>query len=149
MTANKTRRPAPDSVPVDAGFCGVFRAVRHNAPQTRRPERTAASTHDTTRTTPKVYTKAEAAAILRVKESWLERRAAARGIPFTMLGGAYHFTDEHLAEIVRINERVPVAGEPKAERTRRAPQKRTEPNGVSVMPLRPRPRTGGPRRSAA
>jgi hypothetical protein len=107
------------------------------------------STHDTARTTPKVHTKAEAAAILRVKESWLERRAAARGIPFTMLGGAYHFTDEHLAEIVRINERVPAAGEPKAERTRRTPQKRTQPDGASVMPLRPRPRLGGPRRRAA
>ncbi len=54
--------------------------------------------------TPVVHTVAEAAVILRVKKSWLERRAAAREIPFTMLGGAYHFTAEHIAEIVRMNE---------------------------------------------
>jgi hypothetical protein len=126
----------------------VSSVVRHNTPPTRRQERIAVSTHDTARITPKVHTKAEAAVILRVKESWLERRAAARDIPFTMLGGAYHFTDEHLAEIVRINERVPAAGEPKAERIRRAPQKRTQP-GASAMPLRPRPRPDGPRRRAA
>jgi hypothetical protein len=107
------------------------------------------STTDATPATPKVHTKAEAAAILRVKASWLERRAAARGIPFTMLGGAYHFTDEHLAEIVRINERVPAAEAPKAERTRRGPQKQMQPNGASIMPLRPRPRPDGPRRKAA
>jgi excisionase family DNA binding protein len=54
-----------------------------------------------------IYTVAEAAAILRVKKSWLERQAAARKIPFTMLGGAYRFTAEHLAAIVRINEKSP------------------------------------------
>jgi hypothetical protein len=48
-----------------------------------------------------VHTLHEAAVILRVKPSWLQRRAAARKIPFTMLGGAYHFTAEHIAEIVR------------------------------------------------
>jgi len=33
-----------------------------------------------------VHTLDEAAAILRVKRGWLQRRAAARKIPFTMLG---------------------------------------------------------------
>ena len=42
-----------------------------------------------------LYTATEAAKILKVKESWLERQAAARKIPFTMLGGAYRFTDGH------------------------------------------------------
>ena len=36
-----------------------------------------------------VHTLDEAAVILRVKPSWLERQAAARKIPFTMLGGSY------------------------------------------------------------
>ena len=54
---------------------------------------------------PELYTAAEAAEILRVKQSWLERQAAARKIPFTMLGGAYRFTDGHLAAIVQINDR--------------------------------------------
>ena len=52
-----------------------------------------------------LYTATEAAKILKVKKSWLERQAAARRIPFTMLGGAYRFTDRHLAAIVQIYER--------------------------------------------
>jgi len=52
-----------------------------------------------------LYTATEAAKILKVKESWLERQAAARKIPFTMLGGAYRFTDGHLAAIVQTNDR--------------------------------------------
>jgi excisionase family DNA binding protein len=94
-----------------------------------------------------VRTLDEAAAILRVRKSWLERQAAARKIPFTMLGGAYHFTDAHLAEIVRMNEKVPAIGELKTKRTRRTPHARTQSNGTSVMLLRPRP--GGPRRGTA
>ena len=94
-----------------------------------------------------VRTLDEAAAILRVRKSWLERQAAARKIPFTMLGGAYRFTDAHLAEIVRMNEKVPAARELKIERTRRTPQARTQSNDVSATPLRPRP--GGPRRRMA
>jgi hypothetical protein len=59
--------------------------------------------HDNTDATPAVHTLDEAAAILRVRKSWLERQAAARKIPFTMLG-AYRFTSGHLAAIVRIHE---------------------------------------------
>ena len=56
---------------------------------------------------PELYTAAEAAEILRVKQSWLKRQAAARKIPFTMLGGAYRFTDGHLAAIVQMHEKMP------------------------------------------
>jgi hypothetical protein len=59
---------------------------------------------------PRVHTLPEAAAILRVRQSWLERQAAARKIPFTMLGGAYHFTANHLLAIVRMHE---VTGQPR------------------------------------
>ncbi|WP_171064633.1 helix-turn-helix domain-containing protein [Actinomadura soli] len=89
----------------------------------------------------RIHTKEEAAEILRVKVSWLERRAAARQIPFTMLGGAYRFTDAHLAEIVRLNEQgalsspaTPVA----ARRPRRRVQKPAAHTG-GFVPLRPRP----------
>lgn len=58
---------------------------------------------------PVVHTTAEAAVILRVKESWLERQAQLRKIPFTLLGGSYRFTAEHLNEIVRLNEKLPSA----------------------------------------
>src|SRR6516165_7047615 len=67
-----------------------------------------------------VHTLDEAAVILRVKPGWLRRRAAARKIPFTMLGGAYHFTAEHIVEIIRINEKRPApARESKARRKAR------------------------------
>ena len=56
------------------------------------------------RVTLAIYTLDEAAAILRVKPSWLERQAAARKIPFTMLGGSYRFTADHLAAIVAQHE---------------------------------------------
>ena len=80
--------------------------------------------------------------ILRVKPSWLERQAAARKIPFTMLGGSYRFTAEHLAAIVRQYEQQPVivsAEEPSRAAARQATATRL-PNDIKVKPLRPRPR---------
>ena len=87
--------------------------------------------------------------ILRVKESWLERQAAARKIPFTMPGGASRFTPAHLATIVRIHEKGPTA-EPEArgrETSTGRPRARQHPEPQTVTPLRARPRTG-PRRAA-
>ncbi len=93
-------------------------------------------------TTIAVHTLAEAAAILRVKPSWLERRAAARAIPFAMLGGSYHFTADHLAAIVAQHEIQPV-------RTARAqdcgvsanrPVFLPRPGDLQARPIRPRPR---------
>lgn len=94
-----------------------------------------------------LYTVDEAAAILRVKKSWLERQAAKRKIPFTMLGGAYRFTSDHLTTIVRIHERAPTAGRQVASRraARRPPPQM--PGSLDMKPLRPRPRPGP--RSAA
>ncbi|MCT2587791.1 helix-turn-helix domain-containing protein [Actinophytocola gossypii] len=53
---------------------------------------------------PVLYTTEEAADILRVRKGWLERQAAARKIPFSLLGGCYRFTARHLNEIVHIFE---------------------------------------------
>ena len=103
----------------------------------------------TTEATPAVHTLDEAAVILRVRRSWLERQAAARAIPFTMLGGAYRFTSGHLAEIVRLHENIPAAAPETPERTasRRAPRARQHASGLpTVTPLRPRPT--GTRRAA-
>jgi excisionase family DNA binding protein len=92
---------------------------------------------------PRLYTKGEAAALLRCTVSWLEKRAAKRLIPFTMLGGAYRFSDEHLAEIIRLNEQRPVAMDksaPSGSKPRRR-SRRTPPAQPSRAPLlRPRPR---------
>ena len=72
-----------------------------------------------------IHTLDEAAAILRVKPSWLERQAAARKIPFTMLGGSYRFTADHLAAIVALHENRP------------APQGSLVPRAAPAQPLRP------------
>ena len=96
-----------------------------------------------------VYTAEEAALILRVKKSWLERQAAARKIPFTMLGQSYRFTPAHLAAIVRMHEQAPAASASNDDlgaRSRRlSAGRRTV--GQAPAPLRPRPRNG-PRRAA-
>jgi excisionase family DNA binding protein len=91
---------------------------------------------------PTVHTAEEAAKILKVKQSWLERQAAARKIPFTMLGGSYHFSDHHLAEIVHMNEVTPVAAAGNTAPPPRPRQKRgtTSPAVTTIAPLRPRPR---------
>jgi excisionase family DNA binding protein len=92
---------------------------------------------------PTLYTAEEAAKVLRVRQSWLERQAAARKIPFTMLGGCYRFTTDHLTEIVRIFESAPVttpatapAASPPRSRDRAAAR------GVNPLaqPLKARPR---------
>src|ERR1039457_5496535 len=93
---------------------------------------------------PVMHTAEEAARLLKVKRSWLERQAAARRIPFSMLGGSYRFSDWHLAEIIRLNEVVPAAGiRSHARPERLARTARIEPPLVSTAtpPLRPRPRT--------
>ena len=89
-----------------------------------------------------VHTIDEAAAILRVKPSWLERQAAARKIPFTMLGGSYHFTSDHLITIIRQFERRPAAeiaedSGPPITRRSAAGRRLTD---IKTVPLRPRPR---------
>ena len=95
-----------------------------------------------------VHTLDEAADILRVKKSWLERQAAARKIPFTMLSGSYRFTAGHLAEIVRMHENNP-GPDPEPPSHSAPPRPRTTPTaGTLVMvPLRARPRPG-PRHAA-
>jgi len=89
-----------------------------------------------------VHTLDEAAAILRVKPSWLERRAAARRIPFTMLGGSYRFTADHLTAIVRQYEQRPLtaSADESPRMTARQAAATQLPNDIKVMPLRPRPR---------
>lgn len=105
--------------------------------------------HDTLNVALAVHTLDEAAAILRVRKSWLERQAAARKIPFTMLGGTYRFTTGHLAAIIRMHEKTPCTdGEaPSPEVSTRRAKVRQHGVPPTVTPLRPRPRSG-PRRAA-
>ena len=89
-----------------------------------------------------VYTLDEAAAILRVKPSWLERQAAARKIPFTMLGGSYHFTSDHLITIIRQYEKRPATFtvDESAHMNGRQAAATRLPSDIKAKPLRPRPR---------
>jgi excisionase family DNA binding protein len=88
-----------------------------------------------------MHTAEEAARLLKVKQSWLERQAAARKIPFSMLGGSYRFSDWHIAEIVRMNEIMPTSETNGARRPARPRRNRRGAGGTEtgVAPLRPRP----------
>ena len=55
-----------------------------------------------------LYTAAEAAGILKVRESWLKTKAAARLIPCTFIGKHLRFSDDDIAEIMRAGARQPV-----------------------------------------
>ena len=96
---------------------------------------------------PVLYTAEEAAAILQVKKSWLDRQAAARKIPFTMLGRSYRFTSTQLDVIVRMHEVAPAPAAAPRGRSPRPVSRRPPAPGRSLAPLRPRPRNG-PRRAA-
>lgn len=85
---------------------------------------------------PTVYTIGEAAAILKVKPSWLERKAANRQIPFTLLGGAYRFTRDHIFQIIGTFEQLPRPENGHRRETRRASASR---DSSAVPLLRPRP----------
>jgi excisionase family DNA binding protein len=63
-----------------------------------------------------LYTPAEAAEILRVRESWLRDKAAARAIPCTFIGKHLRFSDTDITQIVADGARQPVI------RTRRSRQ---------------------------
>lgn len=53
----------------------------------------------------RLYTPCEAAQVLRVRESWLRRKAGLRQIPCTFLGKHLRFTNENIETIVRQGNR--------------------------------------------
>jgi hypothetical protein len=59
--------------------------------------------------TGELHTAAEAAAILKVRESWLKAKASARLIPCTFVGKHLRFSDDDIANIVRAGARQPIA----------------------------------------
>jgi hypothetical protein len=54
------------------------------------------------------YRPAEVAALLRCSEWWVKEQARRRRIPYAWIGGSYLFTAEHIAEIVRRFEVLPM-----------------------------------------
>ena len=65
----------------------------------------------------------EAAAILKVPESWLRRRVAGRTIPFTRLGRYIRFTRDQLARIVNEAEETPLLVAPHGLSRRARPRR--------------------------
>ena len=55
-----------------------------------------------------LHTAAEAAGILKVRESWLKTKAAARLIPCTFVGRHLRFSDDDIIEIMKAGARQPV-----------------------------------------
>jgi excisionase family DNA binding protein len=65
-----------------------------------------------------LYTPAEAAQRLKVRESWLRKKAAARQVPCTFLGKHLRFSPNDLAAILAAAAQPPVG---RRARRRRAP----------------------------
>ena len=59
--------------------------------------------------TGELHTAAEAAGILKVRESWLKAKASARLIPCTFIGKHLRFSDDDIANIMRAGARQPIA----------------------------------------
>jgi hypothetical protein len=55
-----------------------------------------------------LYTAAEAAGILKVRESWLKTKAAVRLTPCTFIGKHLRFSDDDIAEIMKAGARQPI-----------------------------------------
>jgi hypothetical protein len=80
---------------------------------------------------PSLFDADGAADVLRCRASWLREKARRREIPFTMVGGSYRWTADHLAEIVRLFEQSPAP---------QTPRRRAMPAGeVVTQLLRARP----------
>ena len=57
---------------------------------------------------PLLHRPAEVAKMLRCSEWWIKEQARKRRIPFSWIGGSYLFTDDHVAEIIRLFEEPPI-----------------------------------------
>jgi hypothetical protein len=58
--------------------------------------------------TGELHTVAETAQILKVRESWLKTKASARLVPCTFVGKHLRFSDDDIAEIMRVGAREPI-----------------------------------------
>lgn len=84
------------------------------------------------------------AAVLGCSSWWVKERARRREIPFVLVGKAYRFTEDHLAEIIGIFEQRPDQGQGRNTAStgrRRQPQQPTE-TVVRLQARPPRRKTG-------
>lgn len=77
----------------------------------------------------RVLTLAQVADQLQIKPSWLRTKCEERQVPFTMLGGSYRFTPEHVEAIIAAFEEKP--------RARRSPRTPAPQNVARLEPKTP------------
>jgi excisionase family DNA binding protein len=118
-----------------------FHPDRPALPRRPRPQvEPAPPTHpaDIATDGPLLYTPGEAAQLLRVRESWLRKKAAARQVPCTFLGKHLRFSPSDLAAIIA------AAAQPPAGRARARAGRRTTPRDCDL--IRPADRSVDPPR---
>ncbi|RKN74820.1 DNA-binding protein [Streptomyces klenkii] len=102
---------------------------------------------------PRLFTAAEVATAIGCSEWWVKEQARQHRIPFTRLGGAYRFTADHFAEIIRLFEERPptlrAAVSVQMAPARPARCERTVPASVLLRPKRPRRAVEPPHGDAA
>ena len=91
----------------------------------------------------RLYTPEEVADALRCSEWWVKEQARRRRIPFTRVGGAYRFTEEHWKEIVSFFEERPDGKEspdsaPSSTSRSRRPRGAPATSAVQLRARRPR-----------
>ena len=92
---------------------------------------------------PVIHRAEEAAVILDCTVNWLVTKARKREIPFTKAGGKYGWTDDHLAEIIRLFEHQPGEKTPAPRAVTRRPAARAATPPVQRLTARP-PRRNRP-----
>jgi hypothetical protein len=76
--------------------------------------------------------------MLRCSEWWVKEQARRRRIPYTWIGGSYLFTEEHIAEIVRLFEVRPTDTAAPTQMAGRIPRPRTGETDESTTRLKAR-----------
>lgn len=56
----------------------------------------------------RLYTPAEAAEMLQVRESWLRKKASARAVPCTFIGKHLRFSDQDIDAIIAAGAKRPI-----------------------------------------
>src|SRR5690348_16529618 len=79
-----------------------------------------------------LHTPAEAAEILRIRESWLRAKAAARAIPCTFIGKHLRFSDDDIAQIMA--EGAPAASDPHPRHPAAAAGQAKQPRSPGLRP---------------
>ncbi len=87
---------------------------------------------------PRLHRPIEVAQKLGCSEWWIKEQARRRRIPYAWIGGSYRFTDEHVAEIVRLFEVRPGIDEASSPCPRRVPRPRSVGAATSASPLKAR-----------